>query len=58
MSDDRVPSPHHSRLAFAFAVPIAVLGGQIGLGGAEFRLPVLVGPLAMPRGGPCRSTWR
>jgi uncharacterized membrane protein YfcA len=28
-----------------FAVPIAVLGGLIGLGGAEFRLPVLVGPL-------------
>lgn len=34
-----------SRLAFVFAVPIAVLGGLIGLGGAEFRLPVLVGPL-------------
>jgi len=32
-------------LAFLFAVPIAVLGGLIGLGGAEFRLPVLVGPL-------------
>lgn len=30
-------------LAFAVAVPIAVLGGLIGLGGAEFRLPVLVG---------------
>jgi len=28
-----------------FAVPIAILGGLIGLGGAEFRLPVLVGPL-------------
>ena len=27
------------------AVPIAILGGLIGLGGAEFRLPVLVGPL-------------
>jgi uncharacterized membrane protein YfcA len=34
-----------SRLAFVFAVPIAVLGGLIGLGGAEFRLPVLAGPL-------------
>jgi uncharacterized membrane protein YfcA len=34
-----------SRLAFLYAVPIAVLGGLIGLGGAEFRLPVLVGPL-------------
>ena len=32
-------------LAFVFAVPIAVLGGLIGLGGAEFRLPVLAGPL-------------
>lgn len=32
-------------LAFGFAVPIAILGGLIGLGGAEFRLPVLVGPL-------------
>jgi uncharacterized membrane protein YfcA len=32
-------------LAFGFAIPIAILGGLIGLGGAEFRLPVLVGPL-------------
>jgi uncharacterized membrane protein YfcA len=31
--------------AFGFAVPIAVLGGLIGLGGAEFRLPILAGPL-------------
>ena len=37
--------PNRSWLAFAFAVPIAVLGGLIGLGGAEFRLPVLAGPL-------------
>lgn len=35
-------------LAFSFAVPIAVLGGLIGLGGAEFRLPVLLGPLRHP----------
>ena len=34
-----------SGLAFLFAVPIATLGGLIGLGGAEFRLPVLAGPL-------------
>ncbi len=27
------------------AIPIAILGGLIGLGGAEFRLPLLVGPL-------------
>lgn len=32
-------------LAFAAAIPIALLGGLIGLGGAEFRLPVLAGPL-------------
>lgn len=35
----------HSLLAFLYAVPIAILGGLIGLGGAEFRLPVLAGPL-------------
>lgn len=34
-----------SLLAFLYAVPIAILGGLIGLGGAEFRLPVLAGPL-------------
>ena len=34
-----------SRLAFLSAIPIAILGGLIGLGGAEFRLPVLAGPL-------------
>lgn len=32
-------------VAFAYAAPIGVLGGLIGLGGAEFRLPVLAGPL-------------
>lgn len=34
-----------SLVAFLYSVPIAVLGGLIGLGGAEFRLPVLAGPL-------------
>ena len=34
-----------TRLAFLTAIPIAILGGLIGLGGAEFRLPVLAGPL-------------
>jgi uncharacterized membrane protein YfcA len=29
--------------SFLVAIPIALLGGLIGLGGAEFRLPVLVG---------------
>jgi len=32
-------------ISAAFGFPIAILGGLIGLGGAEFRLPVLVGPL-------------
>jgi uncharacterized membrane protein YfcA len=31
--------------AFGMAIPIAILGGLVGLGGAEFRLPVLAGPL-------------
>lgn len=35
----------HAGIAFLFGAPIAILGGLIGLGGAEFRLPVLVGPL-------------
>lgn len=35
----------HAQLAFLAAIPIAALGGLIGLGGAEFRLPVLAGPL-------------
>jgi len=34
--------------AFLYAVPIGTLGGLIGLGGAEFRLPVLVFPLRYP----------
>ena len=37
------PAPRPG-FAFLTAVPIAVLGGLIGLGGAEFRLPVLAGP--------------
>ncbi|PSB25551.1 sulfite exporter TauE/SafE family protein [Chlorogloea sp. CCALA 695] len=36
------------RLAFLYAVPINLLGGLIGLGGAEFRLPVLASPLRYP----------
>lgn len=34
-----------TRLGFLYSVPIGALGGLIGLGGAEFRLPVLAGPL-------------
>jgi uncharacterized membrane protein YfcA len=36
------------RLAFLYSAPIGVLGGLIGLGGAEYRLPVLAGPLGYP----------
>lgn len=36
---------HYRRLAFLYAAPIGALGGLIGLGGAEFRLPVLAGVL-------------
>jgi uncharacterized membrane protein YfcA len=38
-------SLERARIAFVFSVPIAILGGLIGLGGAEFRLPVLKGPM-------------
>ena len=43
-------APRHGRPLFAFAtaVPIGILGGLIGLGGAEFRLPILAGPLRYP----------
>ena len=41
----KAPTAGLSGLAFLYAVPIAILGGLIGLGGAEFRLPVLAGPL-------------
>jgi uncharacterized membrane protein YfcA len=43
--EESIGTQTRSRLAFLYAVPIAVLGGLIGLGGAEFRLPVLAGPL-------------
>ncbi|MDJ0677145.1 MAG: sulfite exporter TauE/SafE family protein [Calothrix sp. MO_167.B42] len=36
---------NHRRTAFLYAVPIGLLGGLMGLGGAEFRLPILVGSL-------------
>jgi uncharacterized membrane protein YfcA len=40
-----IPRPS---VAFLYAVPVGVLGGLVGLGGAEFRLPVLIGPLGYP----------
>lgn len=41
----RSTAQRRSRLSFLYAVPIGLLGGLIGLGGAEFRLPLLAGPL-------------
>ncbi|NTW43019.1 MAG: sulfite exporter TauE/SafE family protein [Anaerolineaceae bacterium] len=36
---------HKRTVAFLISIPIGLLGGLIGLGGAEFRLPVLIGVL-------------
>ena len=44
---------HDWALATLSAAVIAVLGGLIGLGGAEFRLPVLIGLFASSRGARC-----
>lgn len=44
-SMQRSITPRASLLAFFISIPIGLLGGLIGLGGAEFRLPVLVGVL-------------
>ncbi len=44
MQKTRATSPRRSpTLAALWGAPIGLLGGLIGLGGAEFRLPVLVG---------------
>lgn len=42
---ETTPRNHHRLLGFSTALPIGLLGGLIGLGGAEFRLPILAGPL-------------
>ena len=42
---DNASARRRFQLSFLYAVPIGVLGGLIGLGGAEFRLPVLAGTL-------------
>ena len=34
---------HRSPVGLLYGAPIGLLGGLIGLGGAEFRLPVLAG---------------
>ena len=44
MSSAVQPSPaRHAPLAFAGGAAIGALGGLVGLGGAEFRLPLLIG---------------
>lgn len=47
VTPDRPPFRPRRRAALAFgaAVPIATLGGMIGLGEAKFRLPALAGSL-------------
>ena len=42
---DNALAQRRFQLSFLYAVPIGALGGLIGLGGAEFRLPVLAGTL-------------
>ena len=44
-----------SLFAFLVAIPIGLLGGLIGLGGAEFRLPGLARPLGYAARA---SSWR
>lgn len=43
----KTPRARSLHLAFAAGAVIGVLGGMIGLGGAEFRLPLLVGSLSL-----------
>jgi len=40
--------PHRMWLAGAYAAPIGILSGLTGLGGAEFRLPVIAGIFGYP----------
>ncbi|MEU9146475.1 sulfite exporter TauE/SafE family protein [Streptomyces sp. NPDC048349] len=40
---DRLHPTHTAPVVFAAGAAIGVLGGMIGLGGAEFRLPLLIG---------------
>ncbi|MFB8201664.1 TSUP family transporter [Kitasatospora purpeofusca] len=45
---DRAPqrSTHSMPMVFSAGAAVGVLGGMIGLGGAEFRLPLLIGLFA------------
>jgi uncharacterized membrane protein YfcA len=42
MPEDAESNPRSKPLAFGVGALIGALGGLIGLGGAEFRLPVLI----------------
>jgi uncharacterized membrane protein YfcA len=46
--DTSVPSSTRRLAGFGWGASIGSLGGLIGLGGAEFRLPVLVGRFRLP----------
>lgn len=48
MSGAAPPDPGRSAAGFGWGAVIGSLGGLIGLGGAEFRLPVLVGRFKLP----------
>lgn len=48
MKATEAEKPRNLVAAFAAGGVIGTLGGLIGLGGAEFRLPLLVGPFAFP----------
>ena len=50
MTETRVPSAGNSSVPVIFGggAIIGALGGLIGLGGAEFRLPLLIGLFGFP----------
>ena len=48
MSARSLPSERRAATAFAGGAVIGALGGLIGLGGAEFRLPLLIGAFRFP----------
>ncbi|HRY10206.1 MAG TPA: hypothetical protein P5544_09545 [Candidatus Nanopelagicales bacterium] len=43
MTDESAGTRHHVIQALLAGAVVGVLGGLIGLGGAEFRLPLLIG---------------
>lgn len=43
-----MPSRRSFSLSFLLGASVGTLGGLIGLGGAEFRLPILIGLFRFP----------